>query len=516
MLQVLARRAALPLLLLAALLLSPLARHGAACDTPVYRYAMYRWEPTPYELYFFHRQPAGEQDQKLRELVESMSREEMARANIAYLAVDLEKDKELAGVPADVKQAWLAMENPPVPSYMLVTPRGVQVYSGQLTPDDLQSLVFSPARKQMAKLLEEGRIGVFLLLEGKDKKANEAAMELLDTVAADVEAGKIKLYSGLGDLFPGRPGGFGPGIPGGPGGFGGGPAGGAPREKKQDATAEGAKDGADAEKADEPKRQIGVIRVSRDDAQEKWLVRTLMAAEPDLHDFADKPMVFAVYGRGRALPPYIDQGVSRENILDCLDFMSSACSCTVKEQNPGVDLLLRYDWQAAADRMAQKYGAEEGNDRYGVENLFPELVFAPPKPSGASEEQPTSTAGASDKPAAAGESDNEDAAAGSSQDEPGSPSKNQQSQAGATAPNKTDPSAKNTAGADRQVALVTPGDNASARAPSGESQSSEGSDRNPGDIAADASSSLWVTLGIGLAAAVVVLLGATILLYRPK
>ena len=25
-----------------------------ACETPVYRYAMYRWEPAPFEIYFFH------------------------------------------------------------------------------------------------------------------------------------------------------------------------------------------------------------------------------------------------------------------------------------------------------------------------------------------------------------------------------------------------------------------------------------------------------------------------------
>ena len=32
-----------------------LAAFANACDTPVYRYAMYRWQSTPFELYCFHQ-----------------------------------------------------------------------------------------------------------------------------------------------------------------------------------------------------------------------------------------------------------------------------------------------------------------------------------------------------------------------------------------------------------------------------------------------------------------------------
>ena len=32
-----------------------------ACETPVYRYAMYRWNPAPYEIYYFHNED-GEPD----------------------------------------------------------------------------------------------------------------------------------------------------------------------------------------------------------------------------------------------------------------------------------------------------------------------------------------------------------------------------------------------------------------------------------------------------------------------
>ena len=54
----------------------------------------------------------------------------------------------------------------------------------------------------------------------------------------------------------------------------------------------------------------------------------------------------------------------------------SACSCTVKEQNPGVDLLMCYDWDSAAETLSQQYGAEEGSPyEFAGDALFPELII---------------------------------------------------------------------------------------------------------------------------------------------
>ena len=78
----------------------------------------------------------------------------------------------------------------------------------------------------------------------------------------------------------------------------------------------------------------------------------LLAVEPDLHKFEKEPMVFAVYGRGRAMPPYVGKGITQANLVDCIAFLAGACSCMVKDENPGVDLLMRWDWDATAERMA--------------------------------------------------------------------------------------------------------------------------------------------------------------------
>jgi hypothetical protein len=122
---------------------------------------------------------------------------------------------------------------------------------------------------------------------------------------------------------------------------------------------------------------VTFIEVDRADEAEKYLVQSLLAVESDLDEITH-PMVFPVYGRARALVPYIGKGVHRDNLIDCLEFVTGACSCTVKEQNPGIDLLVRYDWETAAAQLADRFGSEEGNEsQFGGEDFFPELIVGP-------------------------------------------------------------------------------------------------------------------------------------------
>ncbi|MEQ8787584.1 MAG: hypothetical protein RIC55_14870 [Pirellulaceae bacterium] len=494
-------------LTLAALLLAAVgafATLASACDTPVYRYAMYRWEPTPYELYYFHRGTPTAEAAAIQETVDQASQDKAARANVVYLPVNLDEDEELINVPIDVKQAWLALEKPQLPSYMLVTPRGVQVYQGGVDKTDVAALLQSPARAQFAKLLEQGSTGVFLFLEGKNAEANKAALTVLDSVIADVEAGEIKLYSGAVDMFPD-----------------------APKAKPAD---DGDKK-VDDKKADDnmadkdrTRHNVGLIRITRDDAQEAWLRRILMATERDLDQYGDEPMVFAVYGRGRALPAFIGDGISRDNLLDCLYFISGACSCTVKEQNPGVDLLVRHDWNAAAEKLAEKYGSEEGNDKFGVDNLFPELVFATPSKSdgGAKSKDP------SEDPAIAAQAD---AIIAAQQDKPTAsdnatddePTTTNPTPAEATDAGSKAPSTGDTTGVDAEsVEKAAEGKNdaespeqqvAMTTSPAADETSTH---NKASDLATAASTTLWYTLGVGVGIAVFVLLSATLLLYRPR
>jgi hypothetical protein len=51
-----------------------------------------------------------------------------------------------------------------------------------------------------------------------------------------------------------------------------------------------------------------------------------------------------VFGRGRALEPLIGRGIHPDNIMEVSSYLCGACSCEIKDQNPGIDLLLAANW----------------------------------------------------------------------------------------------------------------------------------------------------------------------------
>jgi hypothetical protein len=69
----------------------------------------------------------------------------------------------------------------------------------------------------------------------------------------------------------------------------------------------------------------------------------LMNSEADLAEL-NEPLVFPVFGRGRSLLPLVGAGITPENIRGSARFLAGACSCQVKEQNPGFDLLVAANW----------------------------------------------------------------------------------------------------------------------------------------------------------------------------
>ncbi len=80
----------------------------SACDTPVYRYAMYRWEPTPYEVYHFHRGEVGAAFTAVSDEIFNANSDQVSPANVAVYPVNLDDDPELKTVPRDVRRLWEA------------------------------------------------------------------------------------------------------------------------------------------------------------------------------------------------------------------------------------------------------------------------------------------------------------------------------------------------------------------------------------------------------------------------
>lgn len=187
------------------------------------------------------------------------------------------------------------------------------VWSGPADADHWQQVLDSPARRELARRLLAGESAVWLLLEcgdaAKDASAGKVLEEALQTAQAE-----LKLPEGV--VTPGQldePGSKAP--------------------------------PADVLHSDLPLRlAFSVLRVAREDPAETVLRAMLMKLEPDLADYSGEPMVFAVFGRGRALEPLIGRGIHADNVREAASYLCGACSCEIKEQNPGMDLLLTADW----------------------------------------------------------------------------------------------------------------------------------------------------------------------------
>ena len=89
---------------------------------------MYRWFPAPYEVYCFHQDKLDDAAEGIRKSIEEAGENEDVRANVIFLPVDLNKDKELKGVPPDVKEAGEKLEDKTFPSYLISSPRGRHLY----------------------------------------------------------------------------------------------------------------------------------------------------------------------------------------------------------------------------------------------------------------------------------------------------------------------------------------------------------------------------------------------------
>jgi hypothetical protein len=86
-----------------------------------------------------------------------------------------------------------------------------------------------------------------------------------------------------------------------------------------------------------------LLRVRRSDPAEKVLVSLLLGSESELAGRSN-PMAFPVFGRGRVLYALVGAGITAEHVREAGSFLAGDCSCKVKDDNPGTDLLLTADW----------------------------------------------------------------------------------------------------------------------------------------------------------------------------
>ena len=115
---------------------------------------------------------------------------------------------------------------------------------------------------------------------------------------------------------------------------------------------------------------FSILTLNRDDPQEHFLLKMLLASESDLEEL-NQPMAFPVLGRGRVLYGLVGKGISELTIGLASRFIIGPCSCQVKNQNPGFDLLMVNDWD-------EKIGTNKLSDPLPETTAAPVLLSIPP------------------------------------------------------------------------------------------------------------------------------------------
>lgn len=98
---------------------------------------------------------------------------------------------------------------------------------------------------------------------------------------------------------------------------------------------------------------IPVVELSRNSREEMHFVSMLLNVESDLKNIRE-PMLFGIFGRFRALEPLLAKGISEENINLMIDFFTADCSCLIKDNLPGTDILYSGNWENPVPALVNK------------------------------------------------------------------------------------------------------------------------------------------------------------------
>lgn len=257
------------------------------CNIPVFRYALERWHASAYEVVAYHRGALTDDGKAALNVLRQ------AGANVDVDRIDV------AGAVPEKRKALLEKLKLEAPCLVAIYP-GTEIvaWTGPLTSEAAKKLADSPARREIARRLMGGESAVWLMLDSGDTAADSAAAGIMHQELKKLEQA-LKLPPRAADDPPLL--------------------------------------------SDVPiKIAFSLLRVARTDAAEAALVTMLINSEPGLAG----PIVYPIFGRGRALWAMAGKGLTAENIMEAGAFLVGACSCEAKEQNPGLDLLVAAEWES--------------------------------------------------------------------------------------------------------------------------------------------------------------------------
>ena len=318
--------------LLFAFILVLSVRSVIACKLPVFRYALERWSVDRYRLVALVSDP---NQVSVREALETLEERRGGQWNAQIEIVNLNEMTE--------DQWWLfeGLDDGAKDQLQVYFPTGKGEdrlgWSGELSTESVKLWSSSPIRDSLVMDLAKGVSAVWLLVEGDDAAVND---QLEKDLRSTLERANrdIKIPEGV--------------I--------------APDDAAQYFQENPGASMDDVLRCAVPlKVEFQMRRLSQADKREAATIAILRSLGVNEGEACLVP----VFGRGRMLDAIPAEPYPSDVILKACQYMVGECSCTVKAQNPGVDLLLNVDWQ-------QKLGVEEIVFGSGS-RLAPELLNVP-------------------------------------------------------------------------------------------------------------------------------------------
>ncbi|MEZ6141834.1 MAG: hypothetical protein R3B84_14780 [Zavarzinella sp.] len=282
---------------------------ATACSIPVFRYALERWQPASFQVVIFHDQEISEKDRTVfssalkpgGEVADKMPTTLAPWGiNATVHQVDLRKPltKDAQAIydrlPPNITLPYVVVRDPSV----VDTP--ALLWQGGLQKIDFQEIFTNKVRTQIASTLTRGNVAVLVVKPGPDAAENNRLRTLLnDTIPKLEKTIDLPMPSADGpQLLSAMP------------------------------------------------LYVGIEVVWLDDSTNKDLIfeRNLLNLENDL-DRHRGSIVFPIFGRGRALCALYGKDLEKSSEIEsAIKFLCRACSCQVKELNPGIDLLIQHPW----------------------------------------------------------------------------------------------------------------------------------------------------------------------------
>ena len=265
-----------------------------ACEIPVFRYALERWAADKYQLLI--SRPASGFTAEEKEILNKLYSRLPDKEGNLNLSISIQES------------------DAPVTSFELRYPSQVKakapVWNGLFNEENTSLLLNSPARIKLQELLLQGQSVIWIAIDPNEKILND--LEKYSALFSD----KYKLSEEIIQMDE--------------------------KDKIDSITTKKELD--NVIRSTIPlKISFSILKINRNDPQEELFLNMLLAQWPGLR-YTDKALVIPVFGRGRFLEAAPAEFLNEQSYKKLTDYLCSGCSCTVKSENPGIDLLMDVPW----------------------------------------------------------------------------------------------------------------------------------------------------------------------------